>query len=178
MKFNFLIKAIPLISTLLLMIILGLSNQKEYTKLRILIWNTPTLELGSYLIISSGSGFIISYFITASIGRLYQSKQNQSLKYKSEYEHEEINEKIDKDIYQQYNNTLIQRDVNEPSPTINANFRIIEKPHRPNIDYNNIKYSESDKYEEQDNELPNQYDVKNNLNSVSNDWNDESFTSW
>ena len=64
MQINYLVRASPLLSTLLLIIVLGINNQKEEAKLRLLIWNTPTLTLGSYLGISTGTGFIISYILT------------------------------------------------------------------------------------------------------------------
>jgi len=56
MKSNYLIKIIPFLSTFTLIAILNFSNQKVNTKLKILIWNTPSLSLGSYLAISTGTG--------------------------------------------------------------------------------------------------------------------------
>ena len=64
MKKNNLIKFIPILSTLLILIFLSITNQKQYTKLKILIWNTPSLSLGTYLAISTGTGCLISYIIT------------------------------------------------------------------------------------------------------------------
>ena len=66
MKLFNLIKSIPFISTLIVIIFLTINNQKEYTKLKILIWNTPTLSLGNYLAISVGTGYFLSYIVTSS----------------------------------------------------------------------------------------------------------------
>ncbi len=44
MKLSYLIKATPFLSTLVLIIFLSISNQKEYTKIKILIWSTPSLR--------------------------------------------------------------------------------------------------------------------------------------
>ena len=82
MKFSYLIKATPFLSTLLLVIFLCVSNQKEYTKIRILIWNTPSLTLGNYLAIATGTGFVLSYFITTRLGKTAQTIQKKSLGYK------------------------------------------------------------------------------------------------
>ena len=82
MKFNYLIKTTPFLSTLLLIIILTISNQKEYTKLRILIWNTPSLSLGTYLGISAGTGFIFSFLITNNLGKIFMATPKNSIKYK------------------------------------------------------------------------------------------------
>ena len=73
MKLNYLIKVTPFLSTLLLIIFLNISNNKEYAKLRLLIWNTPSLTLGTYIAISTGSGFIFSYLLTSTIARTNQN---------------------------------------------------------------------------------------------------------
>ena len=109
MKMNYIIKGIPILSTLLLILFISISNQKEYTNLKILIWKTPSLKLGSYLAISTGSGFILSYFITTSIGKLNQLKPKKSINYKDNKDKEVINlnSKIDnfKNAIEENNNT-------------------------------------------------------------------------
>ena len=182
MRFFNLIKTIPLLSTLLLIIFLSISNQKEYTKIRILIWDTPSLTLGTYLAISSGSGFILSYILTANLASIIKSRPNQSLKFKEEnknqynYENKQINKNSS------YERTLIERDFNDPSPTINASFRVIGKIQRHNENSlnldNNNQYEESTEFVKDFNE---QYENDANVNqqtSKSTDWNDDSFTSW
>ena len=84
MKFSYLIKFTPLLSTIFIIILLSISNQKEYTKLRILIWDTPSLSIGSYLAISTGTGFLASYFITTYFAKTIQTSPIQSLKYNPE----------------------------------------------------------------------------------------------
>ena len=92
MKLSYFIKATPFLSTLLLIIFLCVSNQKEYTKIRILIWNTPSLTLGNYLAISTGTGFVLSYFVTTRLGKLAHTTQKQSLGYKEDDNYEEARE--------------------------------------------------------------------------------------
>ena len=62
-------------------ILLNINNQKEYTKLKILFWNTPSLSLGTYIAISTGTGFILSYIITSSLLKNNQSKVKEDLIY-------------------------------------------------------------------------------------------------
>tara|TARA_B100000965_G_C19540750_1_gene735475 strand:- start:762 stop:1313 length:552 start_codon:yes stop_codon:yes gene_type:complete len=183
MKFKFLIKSAPFISTILLILILSISNQKEDAKLRILIWNTPTLSLGTYLTISIGTGFIISYAVTTNLANIKQSDLKKNIKYKDD-KNDEIPEFVDNNINSSYDNILIEREINDPSPTINARFRVIGKTEKNNNDFrtnfkmNNIKYDDSDEfgddYYEQNKINESNYSEKND----SIDWNDESFLNW
>ena len=181
MKFNYLIKASPLFSVILLTIFLSLSNQKEYTKLRILIWNTPTLSLGTYLALSTTSGFILSYFFTTSLAKAYQLKPEKLLEFRYEEKHEENIENQDLTVNKTYDNTLIEREISDPSPTINASFRIIGKRDRTSnnsISSDSFKYNESINFEDTYDEIEFDSETKSSAKSYSNDWNDDSFTTW
>ncbi len=183
MRYNYLIKASPFLSSLILIILLSISNQKEYTKLRVLIWNTPSLTLGNYLLISSGSGFIISYLLNTKISIIKKNNTNKSLKYKDEVQYEKNIGYTETNTKPTYDNTLIERDIKDPLPTINANFRVIGKRERNNNDFiynrnNNSQYDafieDQDEYDEENNKDP-----KFNLSeSISSDWNDESYSRW
>ena len=162
MKLFNLIKSIPFISTLIVIIFLIINNQKEYTKLKILIWNTPTLSLGNYLAISIGTGYLISYIVTSSQVKNNKDKIYEPIKYKFN------NENNDSSIYSQpiketkYNNTLIERDIKDPSPTINATFRVIGNTNIKNQTLNNYDSQDeynSDFYAESDHDY---FDQKNN----------------
>ncbi len=181
MKFNYIIKSIPFLSTLLLIIFISISNQKEYTKLRILIWNTPSLTLGSYLAISAGTGFLFSYFITSNLAKIKQIKHEQSLKFKDEGKTENIDEYIESTPNSSYDNTLIERDITDPSPTIKASFRVIGRTERINtnsIGNNNIQYDETIECDNDYQDSPENNDNLKQSNSNSIDWYDESFSSW
>ena len=83
MKLNYFVKVTPFLSTLLLIIFVCIGNQKEYTRLRILIWNTPSLSLSTYICISTGFGFILSYFVTNNFARFNSARTHNELKYKT-----------------------------------------------------------------------------------------------
>ena len=180
MRFNNLIKAIPFFSIFLLILILSISNQNKNTKLRILIWNTPSLSLGSYLAISTGTGFILAYSITRNLAKLNNYQQKQQLIFKDNNKYAETNEDIDKPMKAIYDNTLIERDIKDPSPTITANFRIIGRKERSYNDFliNNIQDDESFESEDQYHEQPVKEEYINKVNSNSTDWNDQSFSDW
>ena len=184
MKLFNLIKSIPFISTLIIIIFLTINNQKEYTKLKILIWNTPTLSLGNYLAISVGTGYLLSYIVTSSQVKNNKETINEPIKYKSN------NENNDSSIYSQpiketkYNNTLIERDIKDPSPTINATFRVIGNTNIKKQPLNNNESQDeyiSDLNAESDYEY---FDQKNNnqnndkLYSILNDWEDDTYLNW
>ena len=181
MKFNSLIKATLLISTFVLILFLCITNQKEYTRLKILIWNTPSLSLGRYLALSLGTGFTFSYLINIYITKINQSKQKKSLKFKDESKYDETNDYIESTSNSTYDNTLIERDIKDPTPTITANFRIIGRSERSKpdfINYKNLKNTNSDELEELYDEDSKTYENVNQINTIYTDWNDESFLSW
>ena len=178
------IKSIPILSILIILIILNIDNRKEYTKLKILIWNTPKLSLGTYLFISTGTGFILSYIFTNRLAKIYYTKPNSEIKYKFENQNEETN------IYQEtkgevsYDNTLIERDLKDPSPTVNASFRIIGKNNTNHENFNdNYHYDHetSNLDDESDNQYykqKNNYKNDNEFKSTLNDWDDDTYVNW
>ena len=185
MKLSNLIKATPLLFTLLLIIFLNLSNQKEYTKIRILIWTTPSLTLGNYLAISTGTGFLLSYLITTKLGKMIQTSQGQVLEFKEEDKYEESPDYKEalRNTNHSYDNTLIERDIKDPSPTINASFRVIGRTERSSFNYKTSNNDEAE-YEgafEFDDDLDEQF-VKNETinqpNSIMSDWDNETYSAW
>ena len=185
MKFIYFIKATPFLSTLLLIIFLCVSNQKEYTKIKILIWNTPSLTLGNYLAISTGTGFVLSYFITTRLGKIAQTTQKQSLGYKKYENHEEAREYNETLINSNppYNNTLIERDLKDPSPTIKASFRIIGREESRSLNYkksnnDDVQYEDSFEFEDDQEEKLIENENINQSRSIMSDWDDDRYLTW
>ena len=181
MKLNYLLKIIPFLSTFTLIAILNFSNQKVNTKLKILIWNTPSLSLGSYIAISTGAGFIFSYILTTSLAKSIKSKSNKGIKYKKEINKEEAVEYTDTNYNNYTENILIEREINDPIPTMDAKFRVIGKTERYNTNYKNDYNSQNDNL----NEFEDPYIEQNQVNDafhhdtdISSDWNDDSFQNW
>ena len=184
MKIINIIKTVPILLTLIIIIFLNISNQKESSKIKILVWSTPQLSLGTYIAISNITGFLLSYTLTTKLAKSNQDNIRKGLKYK--YNSDEK----DKTIYEKnnnpisYNNILIEREIKEPSPTINANFRVIgninrKKQSTPD-DYQN-GYDNSDLYDDSENQFYKEeanYDRENEINSILNDWDDDSHLKW
>ena len=181
MKLNYLIKIIPFLSTFTLVAILNFSNQKVNTKLKILIWNTPSLSLGSYLAISTGTGFIFSYILTTSLAKSIRSNSNKAIKYKKEINKEEEVEYTDTNYNNYTENILIEREINDPLPTMDAKFRVIGKTERYNTNYKNDYNIQSNNLNDIDDPYIEQNEVNDAFNhdrDISSDWNDDSFKNW
>ena len=184
MKTNNLIKFIPFLSTLIILIFLSISNQKQYTKLKLLIWNTHSLSLGTYLAISTGTGCLLSYIITSNLTKVNQSNIAYKIKYEPNTQSDLNNTYQEPNNQTLYENTLIERDINDPSPTLNASFRVIGKTNKKlqTINYNDDnEYINSDllddsNYNYDDDEFKNISDQK--FDSLLNDWEDDSFSKW
>ena len=178
MKIVKLIKNIPFLLTLIIIIMLSVSNQKQSTRLKILIWNTPSLSLGTYLSISTGTGFLISYIFTNKFSIDNKINNKKELKYKFDNKNEDIylNQESKNEI--SYENTFIERDVKDPSPTLNASFRIIGNSNRKNQslkdnNYNKYETTDDQYYEEEIN-----YKNDRENNPIQNDWIDDNFSEW
>ena len=186
MKFSNIIKSLPLISILILVIYLNLTNPDKNTKLKILIWDTPTLSLGTYIAISSASGFILSYLITDNIAKYYKPKTQERIKYRSNNKEveQEKSEFIESSNNNFYDNTLIERDIKDPAPTLNANFRVIGKTERLNKNFkdkNSLEFSNynySNEYKSQSNKIENNTEDINDKKPVMLDWEENSFENW
>ena len=184
MKIFNLIKSIPFLLTLIILIFLSINNQKQYIKLKILIWNTPSLSLGTYLAISTGTGYLLSYIVTSNMAKFNKSNEGNKIKYKLDSQHE-VNSPYQESYNRiAYDNTLIERDIKDPSPTINANFRVIGKTAKNNQaienfekdDYFNTDLtdkSEYQYYQENDN-----YKKDIVTNTIYNDWEDDTYSNW
>ena len=178
-----LFKYIPFLSTLIIIIFLSINNQKENTKIRILVWETPSLSLGSYLAISSGSGFILSYVITTALLKFNQSKSSPELVYKNEIDSEDniSTANITNNVF--YDNTLIERDIKDPSPTINASFRVIGKINKKDeLLRTNMQNNEESNLSDEIDDFNDKYEFntndEQNINKISTDWNDNTHENW
>ena len=184
MKLINLLKSLPFIITISLILIINFTNQKEYTKLKVLFWDSPTLPLGTYLALSTGTGFLLSFIITSKIINNYQPKVKQKLKYRIMDKQNEVIPDTEQVQKHRYDNILIERNINEPSPTVNAPFRVIGNVTRNNNEDVNNRYEKYDisdqineSYEEYVEEEINLKSDKK-INTKSSDWNDNTYVDW
>ena len=187
MKVFNLIQKTSFLIIIIIIIFLSIFNQRQYTRLKILIWNTPSLTLGNYLAISCGTGFILSYLVTTNINNSKKTNFKKEIRYKFNENNEENNLTHDNDLNIETNNetnydtNLIERDIKDPSPTINASFRIISNNNRKISSPKEKQYNSSYYSEESDNQYYEQkinYNDKVKLKAKSDDWEDDSYTNW
>tara|TARA_Y100001968_G_C19348448_1_gene713335 strand:+ start:393 stop:932 length:540 start_codon:yes stop_codon:yes gene_type:complete len=179
MKFNNPIKSITILLPLCILILLNLNNQEESTKLKILIWETPSLSLGNYIAISTGAGFILSYILTSKLASYTLSKEILNYKVENKDNDPIINSEYN--VENSYDNILIERDIKDPSPTINASFRVIGKKSTKKQPFKNIYSSEQNNSEfidEPNYKFNNQDNNKNTVDSIENDWQDDTYVNW
>ena len=184
MKIINIIKIAPILSTLIIIILINISNQTESSKLKILIWSTPPLSLGQYIAISNLSGFFLSYIFITKLAKSNQDNLRKGLKYKYNSD-EKVTTSYQTTINPiSYNNILIERDIKEPSPTINANFRVIGNTNRKKESipddfhdgYVNSDLSDDPEYQFYNEET--NYNRENEIKSILNDWDDNSHLNW
>ncbi len=183
MKANNIFKTIPVLFTLILVILISLNNQREKTKLTLLIWGTPESSVGTYIAISTVSGFLLSYLLTNNIAYNPKSNLKRVVKYRVEGKDEKYSssQTIQKDI--PYEQTLIERNYRDPSPTMKAEFRVIGNVEKININppeyesnltYDSIHDNENE-YETKD---YNDDDFRDMYRNNHNDWENLSFENW
>ena len=182
MKANYIFKSFPFFSTIIIVFLITIFNQKQNTKLNILVWTTPTLSLGTYVALSTASGFITSYLITSKIANQNRLKLKKILSSDTESIDQSYRNDNDKSILN-YDNIFIERDLKDPTPTLNANFRIISKNKEDYINLSNKiskdhKSDYSTKIEQSDNENNYYNDIEVKSTPKNIDWDDSSHEDW
>ncbi|MBW3041994.1 hypothetical protein [Prochlorococcus marinus] len=184
MKIINLLKIIPFLLTFLALFYLNINSNRENTKLKILIWNTPSLSLGKYLAFSTGTGFLLSYLVTTKFIRSNQYKLNREIKYKPDFSNKKTAVKKEIDNTFTYDNTLIERDIRDPSPTINANFRVISRNNKMDDSSYNIREQEFDTsgFIDDSDDMYFKKETNNDFEYLNepalNDWDDDTYSKW
>ena len=136
-KFFLIISLTPLIFIFAISIL----NLDKSTKLKLLTWTTPDSKIGTYTAISGLLGFTYSF---AGIKLL--SLQRISFTYKDKYSNYKNydNNVIEENDYNpnnedNFNNneaeSIIERDLRDPSPTVSVPFKVISVKSKKNTDY-------------------------------------------
>ena len=187
MKSYKVIKLIPLVFTLLIVIIISLNNQKHNTKLKLLIWDTPISTLGTYIAISSVSGFILSYLFINSLASNEKPRLNRVIKYNLEDQNETHSQSETYKKESSFEQTLIERNYRDPSPTMKAKFRVIgnvEKINRnssnnnASASYDSVPRTENGYKKDYDEENYDDYHIRDEKKNNAVDWENTSFEDW
>jgi len=116
---------IPLLAPLLAVMLVGALNPRPNLSLRLLIWSTPSLPIGIWLLIASGGGGLLSAAATGlalrapAAGREYQRQVRRPFRPETPVWEEESPPSWDAGP---------SRPVGEPPPTVAVPFRVIQRP--------------------------------------------------
>ena len=171
---------IPTIILAALIITIASINNSNSSRINFLIWKSPNITLGSWIIISYSTGALLISSLT-----LLLNNNNDPLKRKVVYE-QEPKDDYKYDINEDYRNNMkeeastndeldelnysdiSERDINDPPPTIAIPYRIIKKGRLKDNDIKKREtvYTKSDLTKKElktdSNNLSNQQDWNNN----------------
>ena len=187
MKSYKLFKAIPLLCTFVFVLLIGLNNKKQSTNLTLLIWDTPKSSLGTYIAISTVSGFLLSYLFINSLASNAKPGLKRVIKYEFDAKNDEYPQSKDFQKEISYEQTLIERNYRDPSPTMKAEFRVIGNVEKINRNYSkdesdiqgeSVPATQNEYQEEYETNKFDDYNICDEQNNNYNDWENISFESW
>ena len=131
---------IPCLTPLLVLLIIASFNNTKSTRIRILIWQTPSANIGTHIALGSLTGSLLAFTAIYSLtSNKFSNRRkvhfpynvvnndNDSRSVSDNFEQSEPNGYIDG------NQQIIERDYRDPSPTVSVPFRILK-----NIQYSNV----------------------------------------
>ena len=124
---------------------------------------------------------MISYIITTNLAYIMKYKSDKKIQYKTETIHNNLNENTFNNFQDTKEKTLIERDINDPSPTMNAQFRVIGKYEKYSKNYIDEKSNQDRNLYDSEESYTNHNEYNENDSQGkqdSNDWNDDSFRNW
>ncbi len=169
---------IPALAPLALLIFISFLNIKEPLKLRILLWETPELSIGSWVAVSSSSAFILS--LSSGLTNLAQFSYRRTVKKSvtsstdsfQDFEEEELQSDNLDDLVSSNDQTVItpERDIRDPSPTIAVRYRIIKQGKNISNQYDDYSFDEKQDINESTDEIRSE--------AVDDDWQDIKSEDW
>tara|TARA_Y100001968_G_scaffold83704_1_gene74794 strand:+ start:1087 stop:1641 length:555 start_codon:yes stop_codon:yes gene_type:complete len=133
--FNKIVYSISLLPIIIIIFVSSL-NLKDKLSLKILVWKTPEISLGTFLFAGTCLGYISSYFLLSGLvmsNNRFKTKRifkNES-KVQTSYYDNSINEsekQIQEDQISDYNSDIyMERDLRDPVPTLSIPFKVIRK---------------------------------------------------
>ncbi|KGG12445.1 hypothetical protein [Prochlorococcus sp. MIT 0601] len=172
---------ITLLPLIFLLIVSGINLEKK-SKLRILIWTTPEISIGTSIAITSSLSFIVGILpylllIDPKIKKRRKVKLTQKDIYSSQvYESDDIEEKTDLHNVNENEINYIERDVRDPLPTISVSYRVLNQPSKQNA--KDVSSSSSLYEEESKLKSAQPCNYSDSTNSSDNDWNNELDNNW
>ncbi len=131
------LKKLSLVACLLPILIAistGLLNMRKESNVRILLWESPSISIGLWIILSSSSSAILTYSFISSLTRLDEPLRRKvninarDIENVNYYSEEEANINSNTFNSQHTDNDFIpERDPRDPAPTIAVPFTIVKR---------------------------------------------------
>ncbi len=125
---------IPCLLPLIIAISIGLLNMKRQSNVRILLWESPPMSIGLWIIFASSTSAIFTYTLTSNFKaseRTFRRKVNINARdiENKDYYSDEVDQ-IDSDAFTNKgieNKFMPERDPRDPAPTVAVPFTIIKR---------------------------------------------------
>lgn len=110
--------ALPLLLPLLAALLVGVFNLRTPARLRLLVWVTPSLPLGSWVLLAAGGGAALS--AAATLLAAQSPRRFREPDHNFEAEQPVASRGAKADVWP-------ERSPNEPAPTVSVPFRVVQR---------------------------------------------------
>ncbi len=177
---------IPTLLPLILLLFISFINNEKRVQIKLLLWESQEIKLGTFISISTIAGFLIGTFPAFILNSNYQIKRRKVIynPYNSNnsdalekdlnlYDHDDLEENdINHEDY-------IERDVREPSPTISVPYKVIRMSNQSEIRTESNKESSEVQNSFKDNlDLASEQEESLINKSQSSDWSNITDEKW
>ena len=124
--------ALPMLLPLAVALVVGLFNLSTPSRLKFLLWSSPTLPLGSWVMLAAGGGAAIgAAFSAASVlprrRRLEAQNQTESkANFKTQFQSEPAQQKRTSQ-----SQAWPEQDPQAPAPTVSVPFKVVSRKQAP-----------------------------------------------
>ena len=118
---------IPCLAPLLALLVLSATNVGEKTRIRLLVWTTPPLPVGTWTAIAGvggAAGAAVAAFLVFPVERPLSRQKRSPV----EPEFDERGYAANAPTPRSSANPGPERDVREPAPTVSVAYRVIQRP--------------------------------------------------
>lgn len=136
--------ALPLLLPLAIALVVGLFNLSTPSRLKFLLWSSPTLPLGSWVMLGAGGGAAIGAAFSAASAlprrrRLEAENQSESRSnFKTQFQSEPAQQKR-----APQSQAWPEQDPHAPAPTVSVPFKVVSKQQAPVSSQNPGDWDES-----------------------------------
>tara|TARA_Y100001968_G_scaffold330390_1_gene382123 strand:+ start:2252 stop:2791 length:540 start_codon:yes stop_codon:yes gene_type:complete len=161
------------ITPILFILLISSFNLKDKIKLKILIWESTELSLGTFLTLGASMGYVYSFILCTSLQMSDNNFRRKKIVKK------EVKPSLDIKDFDSPDTTLnkeeeyyLERDLRDPSPTISIPFKVIRKNSKQ------ISRPDHNQYNQLDNSNTNSDSIDKDSNQNNIDWGPTNLENW